>query len=69
MPRLKAKIKYNDGIWIEHYLSSTTNSLEMYNYLAQFKELGCIQDFKLFTVKQVNNKTMEVDIEDIFRRL
>ena len=69
MPRLKATIKYNDGIWREQYLSSTTDSLEMYNDLVQFKELGYIQDFKLLLVKQVKNKTMEVDIEDIFRRL
>lgn len=69
MPRLKAKIKYNDGFWREQYLSSTTDSLEMYNDLVQFKELGYIQDFKLLLVKQANNKTMEVDIEDIFRRL
>ena len=69
MPRLKAKIKYNDGIWREQYLPSTTDSLEMYNNLVQFKEFGYIQDFKLLLVKQVNNKTMEVDIEDIFRRL
>ena len=69
MPRIKATIKYNDGIWREQYLPSTTDSLEMYNDLVQFKEFGYIQDFKLLLVKQVNNKTMEVDIEDIFRRL
>lgn len=69
MPRLKAIIKYNDGIWREQYLPSTTDSLEMYNDLVQFKELGYIQDFKLLLLKQANNKTMEVDIEDIFRRL
>lgn len=69
MPRLKAKIKYNDGIWREQYLASTTDSLEFYNALVHFKELGYIQDFKLLLVKQANNKTMEVDIEDIFRQL
>lgn len=69
MPTLKAKIKYNDGFWREQYLPSTTDSLEMYNDLVQFKELGYIQDFKLLLIKQANNKAMEVDIEDIFRRL
>lgn len=65
MPRLKAKIKYNDGIWREQYVSSSTPTFEMYNDLVQFKELGYIQDFKLILVKYVNNKTFEVDIKDI----
>lgn len=63
MPRLKAKIKYNDGIWREQYLS--TESFEIYADLDHFKALGYILDFKLFLVKNVNNKTMEIDVEDI----
>ena len=65
MSRLKAKIRYNDGIWRDQYLQTITDGFEMYNDLIQFKELGYIQDFKLFLLKQMNNKTMEVDIEDI----
>lgn len=65
MARLKAEIKYNDGIWREQYLPLTTHSFEMYNDLLHFKELGYIRYFKLLLVKQVNNKTIEVDIKDL----
>lgn len=63
MSRLKAKIKYNDGIWREQHLS--TDSFEIYGDLGHFKALGYILDFKLFLVKNVNNRAMEIDIEDI----
>ena len=75
MPRLKAKIKYNDGIWREQYLPTSTRTFEMYNDLVQFKELGYIQDLLsskgglIFVVLIPCLVILSYDIMKIFKKI